>query len=774
MYITIGRNGKRYYPDEWQFVAYQFLNIHLDDKERVGKPYCIKLHNGIEEILELSNIDKYGNTLNYWQLPYDDYIKPTAGEVYIGYEKKDGNKVREKIVILPSVLQADEFEQMAIQIANIVFNCQSFTLANFSQQTQQGIGENRGQHIGATVESQPLGQFDQLLTKLPKFLDVLDKNLEIIEKTPALTMRAVKQQASIIKSNKPKDLLTRKIQPTKKTTLSYEKVYDDNSPENRWLGYLVYKTLPNLVDSFLTNFQDYQKISALEQVDKDRLAGHDETITEIKKKLALIQKGNFISKFKSVSRVPPITTRLVKSKGYATILRNFQEVFKDDLLIAFQQYQETVTAYTSGYVDNLSNIYEHWCLVVLYHNLLKIGFKPETEKDRLESAIELKDNNLVIPSQSVFRLSKPFAQYDNKIANSQKKITISLYYEAKLFFDEQKMLADSSAYYDYLTPDIFMEIEAPERAYGLERFSVILDAKFKNYDGLNLSYWLARIHELKDIKYFQDVMHTAMYKYHYRLTNFYIKNIDVKKSQVGLSAILHPNKGFLWQGEKPLEDCEFLKVDKSEISKLFGDFSYLNSITYKSFVAHKFGSLILRPNSIAKDIRRLFAIIFHYHMGLTSLCLQCGRELYLENEFKINNDDNTSFDNKMTKYREMILQTQGVLDGFIDYKWADGNPTTKFHAKCINCHTEWRVSFCASKKGHSNQPDIINNNRIIKVGIDNKNNIGHLAIHNITEEGTYCPKCGNFKQKYLSNLNYMTFNAPYSLADYVQTNDTFF
>ncbi|MFW2178219.1 MULTISPECIES: hypothetical protein [unclassified Moraxella] len=738
MYITIGKNKKPYYPDDWQFVAYQFLNIHIEDIEMEGKPYCLR--NSQE--ITLTNIDKYGNQTKYWQLPYNEHIKPTVGEVYIGYKKKDGSNIKEKIIILPSVLKIDEFEQMAKQIANIVFNCHSFTYADFSQQVQQGSSLTDGERIGANTDTKQGSKFEQLLEKLPQFLEILEGNLQTIERNPALAMRAVKKEGDISKSNKPKDLLMRKLQPNKKRTLTYDKVYDEFSPENKWLGYLVYETLPRLVNNFLNGYVNQKKDSELEQQDKDKINVLLEDVERIQSKIKTIQSNSFAKKFDLKIKAPPsITTKLMKSKGYSAILQAYYKIFDENFLKAFQQYQETITAYSSGYVDNLSNIYEHWCLVILYENLLKLGFKPLSDSDRLENNITLADDNLIIPSQSVFRLSKPFAQYDNFVPISEKNITITLYYEPSI----PKKQNNGHSY----KPDIKIDIVAPKRCYGLESFSLILDAKFKEYTRRYRSDYNSLVvsclnksdgEKFKVVRdkmiMLSDIIGASMFKYH----------ADVN-SPPDMSVILHPNVGdeFNWRGEFSLE--EFLRDNNHltndsilMLKRLVREALGLDTERYiVNRVLHKFGSLTLRPNSLAKDIRRLFTIIFHYHMGLTSLCLHCGRELYEEMEFLVNCDERHVASDVGKSMHQKQLEN--------GYSWKNTDPSTRFHAKCQDCNTQWRVSFCAnngSEVRHTHTPS--NNNRIVKVGVNDSNdNIGYMPIHDRLNDITFCPSCGSGK-----------------------------
>lgn len=741
MYITIGKNKKRYYPDEWQFTAYQLLNIHIDDPNMSGNPFCLK--NNQEEI-DLINIDRNGRLLKHWLLPYDDHTKPTVGNVEIGYETING-VIKERIVILPSILEEKEFQEMAKTIGDIVFNCHSFTRADIPQQTNQGIN-NGGDTKGGNSQKQD-GYSDYILRQLSSLFDVLECNIPIIEKSPSLSMRAVKKDIQIHKSNKPKDLLTRKLQPNKKITLSYGKSYDEYSLENKWLGYVVFEILPRLLDN-LKNHQQYQEDNSFDNKKDEKLEGH---IGQLKIRLKNIQSNKFIKKFDlKLNQQPQITTRLVKSKGYGEIVRVYQEIFNENFLKAFDFYNDVVKAYSSGYLDNLSNIYEHWCLVVLYDNLLKIGFKPD-DNCRLENIIELQDDNLVIPSGSVFVLRKKFAQYDydGSSYDNRGDIVIRLYYEPQI---------DKRNNRGYYTPDIKIDITAPKRVYGIPHFSLILDAKFKDYQknnsGNNYNYnsFIHRLLDSEQNKFFtirdkmlflSDAIGVSMYKYHYDLEN-----------KPNMSMILHPNNQnkFLWSGEmkfnKFLIDNDILTENnfdyfKDEIQRVM-NWDNVNDYL-ENCVSHQFGTLTLRPKELGRDIRRLFAIIFYYHMGLTSLCLGCGRELHEEYEFFVNLDEKYS--------REDVGKTKEKKQRELGYGWDNANPKTAFLAHCKKCETQWRVSFCNGEDDSDDNDEYIENahnyrpseeNRIIKLGINDET--GYIPIHHKTNEGTYCPKCFAMKK----------------------------
>lgn len=752
MYITIGENKKRYYPDKWQFTAYQFLNIHIDDPNMTDdEPFYLKNN---QEKIDLINTDKNGRRLNYWLLPYNDHIRPTVGNVEIGYKTKTNSVIKEKIVILPSILDEKEFQEMAKMIGDVVFNCHSFTRANVAQITNQGINQG-GNNNGANLQKQG-GYSDYILNQLQSLFDVLEYNIPIIEKSPALSMRATKKEIQIHKSNKPKDLLARKLQPNKKITLSYGKYYDEYSQENKWLGYIIFEALTNLLDNLLVGFQEYQQNNTFEHQNN---AYYNEMVKEIEKnknRLNNIKSNDFIKKFDlKIKRPPQITTRLIKSKGYGEIVRAYQEIFNENFLKAFEFYNDVITAYSSGYLDNLSNIYEHWCLVVLYDNLLKLGFKPDDDC-RLENIIKLQDDNLVIPSGSIFVLRKPFAQYDydNRGNNRGNNIVVRLYYEPQI---------DKRNNRGYYTPDIKIDITAPKRVYGITNFSVILDAKFKDYqknnrrNNYNYNSFIHRLVDSEQNKFFtirdkmlflSDIIGVSMYKYHYDLEN-----------QPNMSMILHPNSEnrFLWRGEM---DCKKFLIDNDILTdnnfELFKDeiqraMNWGNVNDYlENCVSHQFGTLTLRPKELGRDIRRLFAIIFYYHMGLTSLCLGCGRELHEEGEFFVNGfDDKINHSTKCQEHQERRKRNLPTI-------WNRVNPTTAFRAVCKDCHTNWRVSFCNGKDDrnngvrntiHNDEPN--KENRIIKLGINDET--GYIPIHHKTNEGTYCPKC--FAMKKSSHLN---------------------
>ncbi len=490
--------------------------------------------------------------------------------------------------------------------------------------------QQKGQKIGADTyqTSQDEILFTNIINCLDNFFKVLEKNLDIIIKNSASVMRAEKQVINIKKSHKPQDLLKRKLQPHKKVTIAYSKVYDDFSEENKWLAYVVYQVLERLLDNQEQLFSDIQQQQAFDntQQNKAQKEQQKQQLDNVKNRLRHIQQNSFLQKFKRFAyKKPTITTKLKKSKGYSAIFKEFQNIFNYEVVNGFNQYKDIQQAFASGYVDNLSNIYEYWCLFVIYDNLLKLGFSVQGKG--LEDYLELQNNNLILPSAMVITLEKPIAQYDNKVAQNNKKIIVKLAYEPKL------ARIDGGA--DY-TPDIKMDFVIPKRALGLEKFSIILDAKFKDYTKDNLGYnWdyrqlLENVTDKNDLlnqcHLISDIVGTAIYKYH---------NALVKKPD--MSVILHPNTNLLWLGEQPLED--FFKengiLTQKEFSTLERKLPLMNSERYSYLQAkyfinycvhHKFGLLVLRPNSLAKDISRLFTLIFQYQGKLKQHLLELIRK----------------------------------------------------------------------------------------------------------------------------------------------------
>lgn len=687
VYITKNEpDTEKIYEEEWlsSFVAYQKLYIHIEDENIEGKPYVKKVNN------ERNNLIHYGG--NYWQLPYDDNVKVTTGLITIAFDREDGTHFERDLYIAPSVLTAEELQEMAIHISRLIFNHKSFTLSNMNVPTARNT--NQGELLSASQYQKLVdgkSNIDNFLQNILNFLNILDKNLKQIAQQPAFSMRSEKQIIPINKSKKPKDMIQRKLNPYKKLTLSYAKTYDDLSLENQWLGYIVFEFLDKHIQSLIEQLQDDLIKANFNNEKKKQIDKNQKNIDDIKKKFEDIKSISFLSKFNlKLKKEPIITTRLTTRNGYAEIFNAYQKLFSSHFIKAFNFHQSVVESYSQGYVDNLSNIYEYWTLFIIYDNLLQIGFQPKDNDNGLDDFIQLKDNQLELPSETKVTLVKELRK--------NKKVEIDLYYEPKLYRDEE-----SEKYY---TPDIYMVVKLFENEKDPKSINFIMDAKYKNYEKDNDQNVIEYAQEIKNIVdgtkkmssfyFFEDLFYTAMIKYHRNLEKIFIDG--EKYAQVQASFILHPNKqhDFCWLGDRSiLQHCDETKLFKIEYNLLR---NYMKKNKKYKLIAkniqdkksHQFASLTLRPESLNLDIRRLFTMLFHYHLDLTPLCLHCGHELEDRSELVKVND-----------------RTQ---------------------AKC-ECKNKWMISEC--ERGH----------KLIKI-----NSKPSLDIHFVENGRIYCPQCGSSKK----------------------------
>lgn len=731
VYITVGKY-KKIDAKDWEaseFIAYQKLYIHIENENIKGKPYVKK----DKENPAL----KRDSQKNCWTLPYDDNVKVATGLITIAFDRTDGTRFERDLYIAPSVLTAEELQEMAIHISRLIFNHKSFTLSNMNVPTARNQKSVDGK-----------SNIDNFLENILNFLNILDKKLKQIAQQPAFSMRSEKQIIPINKSKKPKDMIQRKLNPYKKLTLSYAKTYDDLSLENQWLGYIVFefldKNIQNLIDQLQEDFikTDFNNDNK-KQIDKNQ-----KNIDDIKKRFEDIKSISFLSKFNlKLKKEPVITTRLTTRNGYAEIFNAYQKIFSSHFIKAFNFHQSVVESYSQGYVDNLSNIYEYWTLFIIYDNLLKLGFQPKDND--LDDCIQLKDNQLELPSETKVTLVKELSK--------NKKVEIDLYYEPKLYRTKKAMLEKSTNYWDYLTPDVYMVVKLFENGkVSKPIMNFIMDAKYKNYkttnNGKDINY-LESVKKKYGLSFFDDLLGVAMLKYHQKLEEFWIVDEQQKHEQVKMSFILHPNSldDFCWLGERSIilhcSESEFMHIKPMLLREYIEDYKYYDSRERKTTypfkdpdgsidnkIGHTVGSATLRPASLGIDIRRLFTLIFHYHFGLTNVCLHCGHELHNKNEFlvypkaKIDKNKSAQLTRQLKEIEDGFISQQSEYDTqgiYIDRKWSDDKPTTNFQAKCSKCQTQWIIFECTNK------------HHMLKV-VSEKN----LDIHFVKDNQVRCPKCG--------------------------------
>jgi hypothetical protein len=662
---------------EISITAYEYPIFEIPPEENLlGEPYCVK-SEGVENIsLRKELIDGK----ECWRLPYSESLKPTQGISTIKFKRKNNSDFSLKINVAPSIFSEDDFYKMVNEIGIFALNYQSFMYSNRQLLTYK-------ESLNTPLSKNQLSTSSKQQTGEKIYIPPLERLIKIIENH--LNNNALKssnlisksQIFRIEKSTSSKDLIKRQTQPHKRLTIGQHKSFQPDSPENQWLKYIIHFELLSFVEKLQKQFQINSDIKSIDSPSNERILNED--IELLRRKISQLTKHPFFTNVTLKRQRPQTTTKLLKLNGYSQIYQHYHEIFKNEVFESFKISQQIQKFSPNLPLENLAEIYEIWCLSAIYHSLCQLGF----QGDALYHSFTIKDHQIKLKNQHQFKLSKPFANGE---------ISCVITYQAKL------QHANSDRYY---TPDIKIDITAPKRHFGLEHFSIILDPKYKNFPLCN---------EKNNI--ITEILSVAMYKYHQQL--------EVKPDA---SFILHPvsNQKFHWLGEQPL----FHYLDNHDLTNDLNnqfDKYFLTDDKYTSFVAHKFAAAPLRPKCVGLDIRRLFTLIFHYHMGLTSLCLCCGRELKDDDEFFVNNEDNNISITMKSKERTI-------------FPWNSSDPSTKFRAVCKECNNEWRISFC--RYHHKNQPNAFN--RIIKIGRTDEN-LKWFPIHRFDEfRRTACPSCGN-------------------------------
>lgn len=717
VYIKIEGKEEKYQPEEWYFTAYQLLEIYIDEDKIQGAPFVIA--NG--QPTELSK------KANYWELPSGKAV--AAGIIEIVFKLKDGEECKYKLHISPSILTIDELQDMAKTISTMMLNHISFTLANVNIPKARKPNYNINTPSIRENDKKDWNYFNFLIDKLPQFLEIIRNNLKEIEQKPALSMHLDKKEIPIIRSRNPKDLIKRKQQPFKRMALSYAKVYDDFSIENQWLGYIVFDFLEHM-------------ISTLEKECENK----KEQVREIHNQLKSIQSIKFLKKFNLNFRYEPnYTTRLSRKHGYSEIFEEYQKLFNHNIVEVIDFSRKIDSSYSrKDYVNNLSKIYEYWVLFVLY-DYFTMFLNFEVDGKKLDEYVDYNNTG-------TFKLKENVKINFFKDIDENKKIKVSLYYEPKLSL---KLGSPKE-------PDIYVEIDLYNKLDVEKKFLLILDAKFKNYcqdnNGRDIKY-TDYISKGKKIDFLDDLFEVAMYRYHYQLKEFSIN--EEEREQAGMSMILHPNNNLCWTGSRSiytyLSQCNNKKIQlsihnlkqyvqkhketnkektKKEKEKKKEIWLKIESVKdYWGNVAHKFGSLTIRPETYKEDIQRLLSIIFHYHMGLTYLCLKCGHILQKEEEFLVPNQKiskTVQLKNYKKQVKEGIIENNAPFDENgerIDWNWKDSKPSVNFKACCSQCQNEWLVLRCRESEAHP---------IIVPVPLDKG-----YCIHHVTEKGDIlCSICG--------------------------------
>lgn len=667
---------------EFSMTAYEYPIFEIPLEENlIGTPYCIT---------EEGNIPLKKETLGgkeFWKIPYSENLKPTQGVSRLKFKRKNQSDFSIQIHISPSIFNENDFYQMVHEIGVLALNYQSFTYSSQQLLSSKEVSTAIRSENQLSTSFKKVKDENLSIKPLEKLITIIDGYL-IANALTSYNLTSKIQVFRIEKSNVPQDLIKRRSQPHKRLSVGHHKAFHQDSPENQWLKYIIHYDLINLLEKNQSQSIINSNIKyILDESSDGKILG--KKLETLKNKVYRLQQHPFFKKITLKQQRPQITTKLLKTNGYYQIYQHYHNIFKSDFFQSFKISQQIQKFSKNLPLENLSEIYEIWCLSIIYHSLCQLGFKG----DALYHSFSIKDHQIKIKNQFQFEMIKTFAN---------EKIRCLITYQAKISRLEHGK---------YYTPDIKIDITAPKRKYGLENFSIILDPKYKNFPLCN---------EKNNI--ITEVLNVAMSKYHQQL--------EVKPHA---SFILHPisNEKFHWLGEEPL----FHYLDKNHLIKdLHNEFDKYNlqETQYTSFIAHKFAALPLRPKNIGLDIHRLFTLIFHYHMGLTSLCLCCGRELQDDDEFFVNNENKQI--SKTMKSKEKN-----------EYPWDNSDPSTAFRAVCKSCNNEWRVSFCRyhpKTNSRNNPPNVFN--RIIKIGqIDKDQDTKWFSIHKFERgRGTACPSCG--------------------------------
>lgn len=734
-------------------VDIEFFNRHIDEVSTLKEPWTavayekcyIRLTNGA---LEFETppfvVNGNGDAIELrresqgWILPFTVGYNPfgyaegvTVGDVTVYWKMKGHLQGKKNINITPSILSLTDFESMLKDIGLIGVSLKAFMQSNLRVKTGDGDGGINPSAVLTRIKA-----IDPDITKIENFIGLVKRQLSVIEQKPCYDLVQSVGLLAIVKSYHAKHLIQRKINSQKRVVQGITKSMSMDSYENQWLvQFSNHKLLP-LIDLLETrsksvsNFDSDEKNTNNEDFKLKEIL--DLRIEQLRKDVDIIKKHPFIQKIKFTSSLNKvITTRLLTRSGYSTIYNAYNNLFSEDVIKDLAKYEVISEAIAKGTLRSIANIYEIWCFFELYNQFVtKLKFEPVDPELTLFNNLNLKDGFLEFPKNEMYSLKRNFAG---------QSLEVDLIYEGNL-----KRKEGSASWH----PDIIIKIRAPKRFYGYNKdeFIIVLDAKFHDYkSSVNKKLLMG------------DVVDVAMGKYY-----------SYSKVKPDMSMILHPNHGdkYTWLGEQKFVD--FLNMDKAvydariyeniQIKVNKGVLPIEIDDDCKGFVAHKLGALAFRAGSRV-DVSRLFSIIFHYHLGLTSLCLCCGKELkeqreFLKNDSKADQEDgNKKFWERFIEYQRYIysysnedvysdfsffeknkIVTKKMFEAvneywhereykdklYLDKDWSDEDPTTAFRAVCGGCKSEWRISFCSDSShdttASQSKSRPSSKNRIVKIG----------------------------------------------------------
>lgn len=588
----------------------------------------------------------------------------------------------ETLEVVAGALGADALQSMVQDLGEMALNLAGLTVAS----TLVGAGKDKGPSLAAVTSLSRTTE--PLLDALRALVDATEHEWPTLERHPCRDLVRRPGPVRLDRSASAKHLLLRQRRPELRSGLGLRLEETLDTLENQWVKQLVATTLPRMIGAVRARAEAG---TVLTWTDERRRAAQERCATAVEKcdgllrRVARLAGTPFLQEVSSPHRALRPTKRLLTRPGYAGLYRVARRVGGGDVVRRLERLTLLRERLAVGGVRKLSNAYELWCLFRLYGELRqKLGFEPVGPQPQDE--IQLDDGRLSIRGRQTYGLRRRFADGE---------IKLTLYYDVERTTDEGPV-----------RPDFFLKIEAPPRRLGRREFFVVLDAKYHEYRYLGGRRGdPERLYTLRN-----DVEKVALAKYANRLG-------------VGASFILHPCGDFAWLGERPYGD--FLSP---------GGEAEATGEDWLDHPGHRLGALPLRPGAWRdKDMAALLVIVFHYHMGLTGLCLNCGRELCGREEYLAN-----------TPWGSPVAVRE--TDRYDRTPWDPTDPETRFRAVCRECGNSWRVSFCRAgtpigkTRLHERHPG--RSNRIVRPG---PRDGSWVRIHHPAGRSVSCPRCGEIE-----------------------------
>lgn len=529
-----------------------------------------------------------------------------------------------RLRIKPSNLTEENFREIVAEIGLLALSVGSL----FSYPSSSDRGEQAGDELGHNID--PTGQLLTAPTVLLELYSLMRNLWTEIEKRPLKSFRKEIAPVDITKNfNSPQVLISRKMGLSKKRILAMSSVESLDCSENQFLCYVLDAYLKDtvsglikLIEEFdlhpLSNYGSSRLISQItksskgtsnngnlvevseffqktkkahdnfEQVSKHSKEKRREVLDRLRECLKWakdIRCTSFLKNIVTPSSPYLDSQRLIKSPTYGLIIKAYNKCngsHSSGIERVIRLYRETL----SLPVKATWEIYELWCFIKIY-SVLATQFRltPPIDTRSPFDSIALMNEKISIPKGEEFKLQ-------GRLMNGTE-INISLWY------DTRQAIGD-------LTPDIKLKVivNGTENIY-------YLDAKYKNYQTQGVQEFL------------QNVFCVAKCKYLGRLNS-------------KASFILHPDLGFDFWGEVPLEVFIKDKFNSDVQNKVSNTCPNPKSScsswgNFSPYIGHKYGAIALTPGAKANtQISKLIKLIFQYHGNLLATCLNCGCEAITE------------------------------------------------------------------------------------------------------------------------------------------------